>query len=238
MNSVNNSLIFLNWSKDGSKREVSPIFKGMNQHLIPTQKIFTESNDTNNIDNEYINSLDNNETIYNVLDYIDDNSIGIISKNMKLSNEEVKNILNNSKFTDSIINSSGINKYKILYERFGWPRNQNVCDTIIVTIKLNRELFWQKKVLNKMESNNNSDITHKQNNNTNSLVQQPLFLSYQNIDPSKSIMKDKLVGQNEKISQRDLIVQTSKNPYLDNNYLEHLSNQESFLKPQDSNFST
>ena len=42
--------------------------------------------------------------------------------------------------------------------------------------------------------------------------------------------------QNDKLSMRDLVAQTSVNPFLKNtNYVEDLSTQDEFLRPKDSN---
>jgi hypothetical protein len=53
---------------------------------------------------------------------------------------------------------------------------------------------------------------------------------------TKMVTKQKLSGQNEKLSQRDFMVQTSINPFINNDYLQHLDDQDSFLKPKNSNF--
>ena len=42
-------------------------------------------------------------------------------------------------------------------------------------------------------------------------------------------------GNFEKMNQREMIAQTSQNPFLSSNYLEDLQVQESFLTPQNSN---
>ena len=50
--------------------------------------------------------------------------------------------------------------------------------------------------------------------------------------------ENKLGGQNEKLSNRHMMVQKGINPFVNtNNYLEHLNNETSFLRPKDSNFS-
>ena len=42
--------------------------------------------------------------------------------------------------------------------------------------------------------------------------------------------------QNDKLSMRDLVAQTSVNPFLKNaNYVDDLSKQDEFLRPKDSN---
>lgn len=62
-------------------------------------------------------------------------------------------------------------------------------------------------------------------------------ISFSEKNTHKDNIKDKRLGQNEKLSQRELVIQTSSNPFMDNNYIQHLSDQDTFLKPQDSNFS-
>ena len=44
--------------------------------------------------------------------------------------------------------------------------------------------------------------------------------------------------QFEKMNQREMVAQTNLNPFLSNNYLEDLQNQEKFLTPQNSNLET
>lgn len=47
---------------------------------------------------------------------------------------------------------------------------------------------------------------------------------------------NKLGGQNEKLSNRHMIVQKGINPFVNtNNYIEHLDMETSFLRPKDSN---
>ena len=41
---------------------------------------------------------------------------------------------------------------------------------------------------------------------------------------------------NDKLMERGMTVQTNMNPFLDGNYLEDLNVQESYLKPQNSNY--
>jgi hypothetical protein len=48
----------------------------------------------------------------------------------------------------------------------------------------------------------------------------------------------KLDGQNEKLSNRYMIVQKGMNPFVDtNNYINHIDMETSFLRPINSNFS-
>jgi len=48
--------------------------------------------------------------------------------------------------------------------------------------------------------------------------------------------ENKLQGQNEKLSNRHMIMQKGINPYVNTeNYIEHLNNETSFLRPKDSN---
>tara|TARA_B100001063_G_C16429660_1_gene388249 strand:+ start:214 stop:561 length:348 start_codon:yes stop_codon:yes gene_type:complete len=50
--------------------------------------------------------------------------------------------------------------------------------------------------------------------------------------------ENKLNGQNEKLSNRHMIVQKGINPYVNTeNYVTHLDTETSFLRPKDSNFS-
>lgn len=51
--------------------------------------------------------------------------------------------------------------------------------------------------------------------------------------------ENKLNGQNEKLSNRHMIVQKGINPYVNTeNYIDHLDMETSFLRPKDSNFSS
>lgn len=52
------------------------------------------------------------------------------------------------------------------------------------------------------------------------------------------VMKDKTWKdtQNEKLSDRQRIIQTNVNPFLKQNYIEDLDKQKEFLMPKDSNF--
>ena len=50
--------------------------------------------------------------------------------------------------------------------------------------------------------------------------------------------ENKLNGQNEKLSNRCMMVQKGINPYVNTkNYINHLDTETSFLRPKDSNFS-
>ena len=42
-------------------------------------------------------------------------------------------------------------------------------------------------------------------------------------------------NQFQKMNEREMLAQTNLNPFLSNNYLEDLQNQEKFLTPQNSN---
>ena len=50
-----------------------------------------------------------------------------------------------------------------------------------------------------------------------------------------SFRETKREGNFEKMNQREMVAQTSQNPFLSSNYLEDLQVQESFLTPQNSN---
>ena len=81
-----------------------------------------------------------------------------------------------------------------------------------------------------------SDITSVA---TNPLTEIDLFI---NSIPNITIHNDvkhssnKREKQNEKLSNRDLIIQTSINPFISSqNYIDDIHNEDEFLRPKDSN---
>ena len=71
------------------------------------------------------------------------------------------------------------------------------------------------------------------NNNEQGFIQDGINLNQQ--DNNTSFSETKRESNFERMNQREMIAQTSQNPFLSSNYLEDLQVQESFLTPQNSN---
>lgn len=104
----------------------------------------------------------------------------------------------------------------------------------------NNELFERSKLEDKHKSIGSSIVeTILQegpgfiNNGESGFISDGMSMNPEN---NQFIFREtKREGNFEKMNQREMIAQTSQNPFLSSNYLEDLQVQESFLTPQNSN---
>jgi len=104
----------------------------------------------------------------------------------------------------------------------------------------NNELFERSKLEDKHKSIGSSIVeTILQegpgfiNNGESGFISDGMSMNPEN---NQFIFREtKREGNFEKMNQREMVAQTSQNPFLSSNYLEDLQVQESFLTPQNSN---
>ena len=96
----------------------------------------------------------------------------------------------------------------------------------------NGEAYEKSARGSKVQQQDNETIQTCLNDETNEIIDLSKV-------PKGFIHKEnKLNGQNEKLSNRHMIVQKGINPYVNTeNYINHLDTETSFLRPKDSNFS-
>ena len=104
----------------------------------------------------------------------------------------------------------------------------------------NNELFERSKLEDKHKSIGSSIVeTILQegpgfiNNGESGFISDGMSMNPEN--NQSSCRGTKREGNFEKMNQREMVAQTSQNPFLSSNYLEDLQVQESFLTPQNSN---
>jgi len=94
-------------------------------------------------------------------------------------------------------------------------------------------LKWTPNVKENLYKKTNLNEKHKSigNNVMETILQEGNeFINNNNNNNNK--IREK---QFEKMNEREMVAQTNLNPFLSNNYLEDLQNQEKFLTPQNSN---
>tara|TARA_B100001059_G_scaffold193965_1_gene197930 strand:+ start:341 stop:661 length:321 start_codon:yes stop_codon:yes gene_type:complete len=99
-------------------------------------------------------------------------------------------------------------------------------------------LKWSPNIRENLYKRSKLNEKHKSigNNVMETILQEGNeFISNNNNINNNNKIREK---QFEKMNEREMVAQTNLNPFLSNNYLEDLQNQEKFLTPQNSNLET
>jgi hypothetical protein len=109
------------------------------------------------------------------------------------------------------------------YKYWKWSNNYTQCDTPIKSIR--------KQGLGNDISHN--DGTHNDDNKPGNINKLLNFVPFETmvIEPN-----NKRCENSERISAREMVIQTNINPFLNNNYIEDINVQDTILRPKDSNF--
>ena len=99
-------------------------------------------------------------------------------------------------------------------------------------------LKWSPNIRENLYKRSKLNEKHKSigNNVMETILQEGNeFINNNNNNNNNNKIREK---QFEKMNEREMVAQTNLNPFLSNNYLEDLQNQEKFLTPQNSNLET
>ena len=92
----------------------------------------------------------------------------------------------------------------------------------------------KKESLENLENLKKLENQKIQNNNKFNIIAPENIITPENIKTGAPNKRDVC---NDRISQRDMLIQTNINPFLTKlNYVKNIETQQNFLRPQDSNF--
>ena len=114
------------------------------------------------------------------------------------------------------------------YKYWKWSNNYTPRDRPIKSIR--------KQGLGNDISHNDgthNDGTHNDDNKPGNINKLLNFVPFETIviEPN-----NKRCENSERISAREMVIQTNINPFLNNNYIEDINVQDTILRPKDSNF--